>query len=123
MSRYNVAEQSFNYLRVVTQRLTATPTEQLPHIAPYLATTITECKAVFAFPLYNIHSTEASGTPVLVHKLKSQLSALLQDKSPSARYAAVILIKATIEVGGWSLFQGVGPWVTKLIATLGVSHP
>lgn len=58
---------------------------------------------------------------VLIHKLKAQLSALLQDKSPQARYSALILIKATIEVGGWNVLQGSGAWVRAMIANLRVS--
>ena len=60
---------------------------------------------------------------VIVHKLKTQLSALLQDKNAEARYAAVILIKASVEVGGWNVLQGIGAWVRGLIGILGVSAP
>lgn len=111
----------FNPLRVVTQRLSSTPSRQLPHIAPYLATTITQCGRAFATPAKDGQAVGGSESTVTFHKFKTQLSALLQDKSPEARHAAVILIKATVEVGGWNVLQGVGAWVRGLISILGVS--
>lgn len=108
-------------LRSVTQRITATPFKQLPYIAPYLATTIAEHgKRLFEFPKESLNG-DRSDITVLVHKFKTQLSALLQDKSPEARYGSVVLIKATIEVGGWNILQSSGPWVRGLISILGVS--
>lgn len=112
-----------NPLRVVTQRLSSTPSKQLPHVAPYLATTIAQCARLFAVPTKEGQNVGESESAVTVHKLKTQLSALLQDKSLGARYAAVILVKATVENGGWNVLQGVGPWVRSLIGILGVSTP
>ena len=112
----------FNPLRLVTQRLSSTPSRQLTHIAPYLATTITQCGSAFATPAKDGQAVDGLESTVIYHKFKTQLSALLQDKSPEARYAAVILIKATVEVGGWNVLQGVGAWVRGLIIILGVSH-
>ena len=114
-------QDAFNPLRVVTQRLSSTPSIQLPHIAPYLAATIAQCPNAFATPTKEGQAIGGSESAVIVHKFKTQLSALLQDKSPAARYAAVILIKATVEVGGWNVLQGVGTWVRGLISILGVS--
>ena len=108
----------FNHLRVVTQRLSSTPAKQLPHVARYLASTILQSGNAFATT-----TTKAVSVPestVTVHKLKTQISALLQDKSPEARYAAVILVKAAVGAGGWNVLQGVGPWVRGLIGILGV---
>ena len=55
-----------------------------------------------------------------VHKLKTQLSTLLGGKSPEGRFAAVVLIKAAIEVGGWEVLRGSEPWVRGLLAILAV---
>ena len=107
-------------LRVVTQRIASTPIEQLPHVVQFLAQDIASCKRIIAAPeKVNTAGEEAT---VLVHKLKSQISTLLQDKSPYAKYAAVILIKATIESGGWNVLQSVGVWVRSLISILGVGE-
>ena len=118
MAPYTAA-QSHTNLRVVTQRLSTTPTKQLPFVASYLASSITECRKVFECSQSDVK--DGSETGVIVHKLKTQLSALLQDRSPEARFSVVILIKAAVEVGGWSILQGVGPWVRGLIAIIGVS--
>lgn len=106
-------------LRVVTQRLSITPTKQLPHVVSYLASSISDCSKVFES--FQGDSRDGSETGVMIHKLKTQLSALLQDRSPEARFSAVILIKATIKVGGWSILQRAGPWVREIIAIIGVS--
>lgn len=113
----------FNPLRVVTQRLSSTPTKQLPHVAPYLASTIAQCAEAFTASTNEDQATGGPSSAVIVHKLKTQLSALLQDKSTEAKYAAIVLIKATVEVGGWNVLQGVGAWVRGLISILGVSDP
>ena len=112
-----------NPLRVVTQRLSSTPSKQLPRVAPYLANTIAQYAKFFAAPSKEGQDVGGSESAVTVHKLKTQLSALLQDKNPEARYAAVILVKATVENGGWNVLQGVGSWVRSLIGILGVSDP
>ena len=111
----------FNPLRAVTQRLSSTPAKQLPHVARYLASTVLQSGEAFAT------TTKKAGQAVTVpeytvtiHKLKTQISALLQDKSPEARYAAVILVKAAVGAGGWNVLQGAGPWVRGLIGILGV---
>ena len=111
----------FNPLRVVTQRLSSTPSRQLPHIASCLASTIAQCGNTFTTTVKDGQAIGGSDSTVVSHKFKTQLSALLQDKSPEARYAAVILIKVTVEVGGWNVLQGVGIWVRGLISILGVS--
>lgn len=113
----------FNPLRVVTQRLSSTPPKQLSHVAPYLANTIAECGQAFTSPVKENQVIGGADYAVVVHKLKTQLSALLQDKSPEARYAAVVLIKATVEIGGWNILHGVGVWVRGLTGILGVSKP
>ncbi|KAL2036940.1 hypothetical protein N7G274_010365 [Stereocaulon virgatum] len=119
----NTATKVSTPLRVVTQRISNTPTNQLPHVAPVLAATITECRTAFNTPQNVIQRNDTSDNAVLVHKLKTQISALLQDKQPHARYAAVVLIKATVEVGGWNLLQGVSPLVRGLIGVIGRPDP
>ncbi len=116
-----IAAQMATPLRMVIQRLSSTPTAQLPHVAPVLAGSITDSRKAFIIAHNESKSKSGSEMNVLIHKLKAQLSALLQDKSPQARYSALILIKATIEVGGWNVLQGSGAWVRAMIANLRVS--
>ena len=115
------SQSASTLLRVVTQRLSSTPFKQLPHISPYLATIIAQHGNLLAASTKEGQVAGDTESAVVVHKLRTQLSALLQDKNPEARYAAVILIKSTVEVGGWKTLQGVGAWVRGLIGILGVS--
>lgn len=121
MAPYTAA-RPYTALRVVTQRLSTTPTRQLPHVASFLAASITESRKAFEFDQASSHGKDGSEIGVVVHKLKTQLSALLQDRSPQARFSAVILIKATVEVGGWDVLRGAGPWVRGMIGIIGVSQ-
>ena len=115
-------QEAPDLLRVVTQRLSSTPIKQLPHVAPYLAINIAQHGQALAKSSKDEKVVGKTDSAVIVHKLKTQLSALLQDKNREARYAAVILIRATVEAGGWNILQGVGPWVRGLVGLLGVSE-
>ena len=114
-------QDAFNLLRVVTQRLSSTSSKQLPHVAAYLATNVAQFGKALATTTQEPQAISDPEPAIIIHKLKTQLSTLLQDKNPEARYAAVILIKATVEVGGWNILQGLAAWVRGLIAILGVS--
>ena len=114
--------QGINSLRMVTQRLSSVSPTQLPHIATFLAGSITESREAFAKHDHGSNIRSEQDTNMIIHKLKAQLSALLQGKGPHARLSALILIKATVEAGGWSVLQGVAPWVRGMISMLGVSH-
>lgn len=106
---------SYAALRVATQRLSSTPHWQLPYIAPILAGTIAENSSLLSVPSIKASSEHN----VLVHKLKTQISTLLQDKRPQARWLAVVLAKAVIEAGGHEILQSTGPWVRSMITILG----
>ncbi|MCJ1393446.1 hypothetical protein MMC18_006321 [Xylographa bjoerkii] len=110
-------------LRVVTQRLASTPTKRLPHIVPFLANTIAGSREIFKQSEASEQGKDGSDVDVVVHKLKTQLSTLLQDKSIEARWSAVILIKATVEAGGWSILQSCGAWTRGLLAILNKPDP
>lgn len=75
----------------------------------------------FHTPQNENQSRSGSESAILLHKLKTQLSALLQDKQPQARYAAVVFIKAAVQVGGSNVLQGAAPWVRNLIGIMRVS--
>ena len=112
--------QPVTALRVVTQRLSNTPTSSLPHVAPILAGFITDSRDDFLFLQNEGNAKSGSDAATLFHQLKTQLSALLQDKAPQARFAAVVLIKTFIEVGGLTVLQTVGTWVRGMIGVIGV---
>ena len=104
-------------LRVIMQRLTATPTSQLPHTVPVLAYHLEECAHILTSTEINTKSEHA----VLVHKFKTQISAWLHDKAPERRYAAVVLVRAAVEIEGLKILQDAGLWVRSLLGILGVS--
>ncbi|KAL6713197.1 hypothetical protein ACLMJK_009318 [Lecanora helva] len=114
-----MSNQSFTSLRMVTQRLATTPATQLPHVATILAGFISDNRRAFALNKNESDTKSGSEVQVTIHKLKTQLSTLLEDKSPHARFSAIILIKATIEVGGWNVLQGAARWVRGMISILG----
>ncbi|MCJ1346791.1 hypothetical protein MMC31_005009 [Peltigera leucophlebia] len=109
---------SLTTLRVITQRLTATPIWQLPHIVPYLATTIPSCAKLLQNQPSLGQTNDGSETAVLIHKFKTRISTLLAEKSPQAKWAAVVLIKATVETGGWEVLRASGAWIRGLLGIL-----
>lgn len=89
----------------------------------YLVGSLRDCKDVLSSPQQQGTGKDGSETAVLVHKYKTQLSIFLQEKSVEARWAAVVLVKATVEIGGWEVLRGCGPWVRGLLGLLGVRTP
>lgn len=109
-------------LRSVTRRLASTPVAQLPYLAHSLARTISTCGEVLSSIDEQSQKKAQSEVAVLVHKLGTQISTLLQDRSKEARWSAVVLVKATIEAGGWSILQSSDKWVRALLGLIGVSQ-
>src|SRR5271156_5240544 len=112
----------FNPLRPITQRLNSTSIEELPRIAPFLASSLIDCSEALRS---SSAQQEVNGheDALLVHKLKTRISSLLQDRSPNARFAAVVLIKAVVEAGDQSILAGTEPWIRGLISNLGKPQP
>ncbi|CAI4217864.1 unnamed protein product [Parascedosporium putredinis] len=65
----------------------------------------------------------ASETAVLVHKLKTALKTLLNDRDHRRRFTGVVLVKAVVDVGGWETLRSSEPWVRGLIAVLQKKDP
>lgn len=109
-------------LRVLCFQLSNTPTSELPRLTPTLLRHVSRCQASLSTPAGNISKAESSDSSVQVqvHKLKTQLSTLLNGKSPEGRFTAAVLIKAVVEVGGWEILRGSEPWVRGLLSILGV---
>lgn len=109
---------SLTTLRVITQRLTVTPPWQLPHIVPYLASTIPSCAKVLQNPSSPGQTNDGSEIAVVIHKFKTRISTLLAEKSPQAQWAAVVLIKSTVESGGLEVLRASGAWIRGLLGIL-----
>lgn len=112
------SSSSLTTLRVITQRLTATPSWQLPHIVPYLASIIPSCAKVLQKQPNVGQTNDGSETAVVIHKFKTRISTLLAAKTPHARWAAVVLIKATVETGGSEVLRASGAWIRGLLGIL-----
>lgn len=108
-------------LRAAVHRLTATPVEELPPMAAYLASTLGESGAILSAPENQKRGAGASDTALLVTKLKTRITSLLQDKTIEGRWTAVILVKSAVEAGQWEILRGCEPWVRALLTILGVS--
>ncbi|KAJ5099787.1 hypothetical protein N7532_006788 [Penicillium argentinense] len=110
-------------LRAVTHRLTTTPVEQLPSIASFLATSLNDCAELLSAPQNQKPGKTDSDNAVQIHKLKTRLASLLQDRSVEGRWTAVVLVKATVEAGQWEILRGYEPIVRSLIGILAKPDP
>ncbi|KAF1995120.1 hypothetical protein P154DRAFT_526599 [Amniculicola lignicola CBS 123094] len=109
-------------LRAALFRLSSTAALQLPSQVPAIASSLANCKALLSSPQISgpKSSTEAS---VAIHKYRTLLSTLLQDRTCQGRWAAIVLIKATTELGGWETLQKSLPWVRGLLGVLTKPDP
>lgn len=110
-------------LRALTFRISSTPPSQLPQHVPAIAASLANCRTLLSStqaPGAKATSSEAS---VAVHKYRTLLSTLLQDRTFQGRWAAIVLIKATIESGGWETLQKCLPWVRGLLGFLNKPDP
>lgn len=108
-------------LRALTFRISSTPTLQLPQHVPAIAASLAICKALLSCPASS--SKTASEASVAVHKYRTFLSTLLQDRTIQGRWAAIVLVKSTIEIGGWETLHNSGPWVRGLLGILTKPDP
>ena len=105
-------------IRVVTQRLSTAEPDQLPYIIPSLSKTLSLCGDVLSSEQRT--GKDGSDHGVQVHKLKTQISSLLQSKHHGSKWASVILIKTAVEAGGFEVLRNSLSWVRGLLGLLGV---
>ncbi|KAJ5795103.1 hypothetical protein N7457_001702 [Penicillium paradoxum] len=110
-------------LRAITHRLITTPVEQLPSIASFLATSLSDCAELLSAPQAQKAGKSDSDTTIQIHKLKTRLASLLQDRSVEGRWTAVVLVKAAVEAGQWEILRGYEPIVRSLISILAKPDP
>ncbi|KAK3943022.1 rRNA processing/ribosome biogenesis-domain-containing protein [Diplogelasinospora grovesii] len=109
-------------LRVLCRRLASTPGEDLPRLCPALVNHVLRC----AGPLSAAQDKSRDKSPetsMLVHKLKTHINTLLHGRSPAGRFAAICLVKAVIDVGGWECLRGADAWIQGLISVLQKPDP
>ena len=107
-------------LRTVCVQLQSTPVAQLPQVTPLLLRNIARCRVPLSAPSGNAAKSDASETSVLVHKLKTHVSTLLNGRSIEGKFVAVVLIKGLVDAGGWEILRGAEPWTRGLLAIITV---
>lgn len=107
-------------LRLLTQRIEEIQSGHNPQVAASLTSDLCRCGDLFSLSESEAKTREGSDVAVLIHKFKTQVTALFNSKKPEQRYAAVVLAHAAIQIGGFSLLRDTGPWVKALLVMLKV---
>ncbi|PTB58812.1 hypothetical protein M431DRAFT_76407 [Trichoderma harzianum CBS 226.95] len=110
-------------LRVLTRKLTSIPPAQLPHSLPSLIRHVLRCRDALSAPQDPKAKGDASQTAMLVHKLKTSITTHLNGRSREGRFAAIGLIKAAVDVGGWETLRGSEAWVRGLLSIVQKADP
>ncbi|KAJ2905188.1 hypothetical protein MKZ38_006094 [Zalerion maritima] len=114
--------QTQSKLRVLCGQLSSTKVEDLPRCLPNLVENVLQCGKLLSTS-HDPKSKTSSQTYTLVHKLKTQISTLLNGKTVGARFSGAALAKAVIDVGGRECLQTSGPWARSLISMLQKPDP
>lgn len=107
-------------LRSIISRISSTTTISLPKIVPSILSDLGGIGFLLSSTSGSKTSSEAS---TAVHKYRTLLSTLLQDRSFQGRWTSIVLIKSTIEIGGHETLSKCLPWVRGLIGMLAKPDP
>ncbi|KAH8653417.1 rRNA processing/ribosome biogenesis-domain-containing protein [Xylariales sp. PMI_506] len=110
-------------LRSLCRKLTSAKPEQLPNLLPVLLRDVQRCQVPLSSAQESKTTANSSEVVVLVHKLRTQITALLSGRSVEGRFAAIPLVKTFIEVGGWECLRLSEPWVRGLLSILQKRDP
>lgn len=110
-------------LRALTFRISSTPTSQLPQHVPAISASLANCRTILSSAQPAGPKASSPESALAVHKYRALLSTLLQHRTIHGRWAAIVLIKATIEVGGWETLHKCLPWVRGLLGFLTKPDP
>ncbi|GFP52064.1 hypothetical protein ACSS6W_003947 [Trichoderma asperelloides] len=110
-------------LRVLTRKLTSIPPAQLPHSLPSLIRHVLRCRDALSAPQDPKAKGDGSQTSMLVHKLKTSITTLLNGRSREGRFVAIGLVKAAVDVGGWETLRGSAAWVSGLLSIVQKGDP
>lgn len=108
-------------LKQLTFRISSTPVHQLPRVAAQVSASLWQCRELLSSTAPSSKQNSEDG--VTVHRFKTQLATLLQDRTIEGRWSAVVLIKATIEAGGLEVLSKTSPWVKTLLGFLKKPDP
>jgi hypothetical protein len=102
------------HLRALTYRFATTPATQLPALISRLPAHLAACQPLLAGGPAPSSATDAGA---LLHALRTRTSALLRDRSASARLAGVHLARGLLGAGGADLLRAAGgEWVRALVS-------
>ena len=107
-------------LRILLRQLKTTPPIQLPAKVLSLQKLVLRCKRLLSAPVDSNRREDGTDGPRLAHQLKVSISALLSDRTPQGRFAATVLVKAVVGVGGRECLKSSDSWVKGLLALLQV---
>lgn len=109
-------------LKAVTYRLTTTPTQQLLNVVPHLSAQLATCKAILSAP-HVPGSKDGAEISALVHKFRTRISSLLQDRSVEGRWAGIVMAKAAVELGGHEILQSCVGWIRSMLGIWNKADP
>ncbi|SMR60132.1 unnamed protein product [Zymoseptoria tritici ST99CH_3D1] len=107
-------------LKALNYRISSTTTDKLPAAATQIASSLWNCRNILSAATDTKQNNEAS---IVVHRFKTQLGSLLNDRTIEGRWSAVVLIKATIEAGGVEILSKSNVWVRSLLGILKKPEP
>ncbi|KAK8076554.1 hypothetical protein PG994_003826 [Apiospora phragmitis] len=110
-------------LRSLCRKLTTTKPDQLPSLLPLLLKDIQRCQGPLSAPQEAKTGSNSTEAAVLVHKLRTQITTLLNGRTVEGRFVAVALVKAFIETGGWECLRASDAWVKGLLSVLQKRDP
>ena len=109
-------------LRVLCHLLVSSRPEDLPALSPVLMSHVLRCGDALSASTEVKAKVKTDEMTMLAHRLKTQISTLLNGKSPQGRFTAAVLIKAVVDVGGWECLRTSESWVRGLLSILQVRH-
>lgn len=112
---------SVSLLRAASFRISNASKAELPQIAALTAQSLLSCKDIFTQP--DLANQKDSDAALALHRFNTQITTLLGDRHVEGRWAAVVLIKAAIEAGGWETLKKSIAWVRGLLILLKKPDP
>ena len=112
---------SISLLRAASFRISNASKAELPQVAALTAQSLLSCKDIFTSP--DLANQKDSDAAIALHRFNTQLTSLLGDRHVEGRWAAVVLIKAAIEAGGWETLKKSIGWVRGLLILLKKPDP
>jgi pre-rRNA-processing protein RIX1 len=112
---------SVSLLRAASFRIANAAKPDVPQVAALTAQSLLSCKDLFTHP--DLATQKDSDAALALHRFNTQITSLLGDRTVEGRWAAVVLIKATIEAGGWETLKKSIAWVRGLLILLKKPDP